>query len=91
MDKWSKKYNKWFRCDEPINEYDKLFKFGEYYYRPDKDILIHKSFLGEYIEKCKKGHKNFKKMAFMLKNNIEVKQKVKSIIGPNEDFLNNHS
>ena len=87
MDKWSKKYNKWFRCDEPIKEHKNLFKFGDYFYRPDKDILIHKSFLDDYIEQCNKGYKNFKKMSFMLKNNIDTKPKDKSI-KPNENFLN---
>jgi hypothetical protein len=75
MDHYSRKYEKWYRCIEanrhPRSLY--LYRFGDYYYRPDKDMLIHISFVEEYIDKCKKVSNKYKKDAYCKKNGIEIK------------------
>lgn len=75
MDKWSKKYQQWFRILE-FNKHPKhksIYKFGNYWYRIDKDILIHNDVIDEYIEKSDKLRKLKRKEQYLKKNNIEIK------------------
>jgi hypothetical protein len=75
MDKWSKKYEKWFRCEES-NRHPRnlnLFKFNLYYYNPNTDKLIHQDIVEAYIDNCKKRQKSIKKDAYCIKHNIEIK------------------
>jgi hypothetical protein len=51
----------------------KLFKFGDFYYRPDKDMLIHKDIVDDYIDNTVKRFKRHKRDAYCKKNNIEIK------------------
>lgn len=75
MDCFSKKYQKWYRCLES-NRHDRsltLYKFGDYWYERNKDLLVHNSFVDDYIDNCRKGQKKHKKDAYCKKNNIEIK------------------
>lgn len=75
MDLFSKKYNKWFRCDS-TNQHPRhlsIYKFGDFYWRSDVDKLIHKDIVDEYIDNCKKRSNRYKKDAYCKKNGIEIK------------------
>jgi hypothetical protein len=75
MEHFSKKYQKWFGCYES-NRHPRslnLFRVKDFYYRPDKDMLIHKDIVDDYIDKCSKISKRHKKDAYCKKNNIEIK------------------
>jgi len=76
MDKWSKKYQKWYRCDVTNTHIrnKNLYKFGEWYYNIKTDKLIHSSVVEEYIDNCNKLRKKIKKDAYCIKHNIEIKE-----------------
>lgn len=78
MENFSKKYNKWFLCDES-NRHPRslnLFRIKDFYYRPDKDMLIHKDIVEDYIDNCRKLSNRFKRDAYCKKNNIEIKDQL---------------
>lgn len=74
MDKWSKKYNRWFRLEDsfkhPVNA--NLYRFGDYWYNFKKDIMIHYSIIDDYINNITKKQKSIKKEAYCKKNGIEL-------------------
>lgn len=74
MEHWSKKYEKWYLCNEK-NRHPrslKLYRFKDWYYRPDKDVLIHKDIVEDYIDNTEKAYKKYRKDAYCKKNNIEI-------------------
>jgi len=74
MDYFSDKYNKWFRCEES-NKHprsNKLFKFGNYYFRHDKDIMIHIDSVDKYIDDNLMKYKRYRKESYCKKNNIDL-------------------
>lgn len=75
MDKWSKKYNQWFRCLESNRHenHKHLFRFKKYWWRDDLDIMIHEDIVDDYIEKLNRGKNKIKKDSYCIKNGIEIK------------------
>jgi len=55
MQHFSKKYNKWLEVKEQHPKCKYLYKFGSnFYYHKNKDMLIHISFVDDYIKKTMK-------------------------------------
>lgn len=74
MDKWSKKYQKWFRCeDNKHSRNNNLYQFGDYFYNIKTDKLIHKDVVDDYIDNCNRLRKKKRKDAYCTKHNIEIK------------------
>lgn len=76
MEKWSKKYNKYFLLNESNQHpnHSKLFRIGNYWYRPDKDILIHKDTVEDYINNCTKLKKSHRKTHYLNKMGIKISE-----------------
>lgn len=62
MDKWSKKYKQWFRLTKENQHpfYDKIYRIKNYWYRPDKDMMIHNDKIEDYITLCLKAKDYYK-------------------------------
>lgn len=80
---FSKKYNKWFLLKDTNKHprHPKLFRFGKFYYRPDKDMLIHEDIVDEYIDNLLQYVKDIKK-SYRLSKLEKVNKK------DSDDFFN---